>query len=99
MEKTKASISIEEIEHLAWLARLELTEDEKKLYVKQLNKVLEYFSILSELNTEKTPPTYHLVGKVNVFREDEPKPPLNVNEVLMNTSRKKELFFECAKIV
>ncbi len=99
MEKAKTSISIEEIKHLAWLARLELTEDEKKLYTRQLNKILEYFNMLSELNTENIPPTYHLTGKVNVFREDEPKPSLDVNEVLMNAPRKRKQFFECAKIV
>ena len=42
----------------------------KKLYTRQLNKILEYFNMLSELNTENIPPTYHLTGKVNVFRED-----------------------------
>lgn len=92
-------ISKEQVEHLAWLSRLELTEEEKNLYTSQLNDVLEYFSKLNELDTEKAPPTYQLIGKLNVFREDEVKPSLPVDEALQNAPRKENRFFKAPRIM
>lgn len=98
MEKEKY-ISRSQIEHLAWLAKLELTEEEKELYTIQLNEILEYFNRLSEINTENIPPTYHVIGKVNVFREDEVQPSLQVDEALRNALKKRNSFFEAPKIL
>lgn len=91
-------ISKEEVEHVAWLARLELSEEEKNLYTEQFNDILEYFSKINELKTEDVPPTYHVVNLVNVFREDEVKPSLPVEEVVRNAPKKREGYFEAPKI-
>ncbi len=99
MEKREKHISRSQVEHLAWLARLELTEEEKELYTAQLNEILEYFNRLSEINTENVPPTYHVIGKVNVFREDEIQPSLQVEEALKNAPKKRNSFFEAPKIL
>ena len=92
-------ITKEQVEHLAWLARLELSEDEKKLYTNQLNEILEYFSRLDELDTEKVDPTYQVIGKINVFREDEVKPSLSIDEILQNAPRKEKRFFKAPRIM
>lgn len=63
-------LSKKEIEHLAKLARLELTEDEKKLYSEQLSSVLDYFNKLQEVNTEKVEITSQVTGLENITRED-----------------------------
>ena len=92
-------ITKEQVEHLAWLARLELSEDEKKLYTNQLNEILEYFSELDELDTEKVDPTYQVIGKLNVFREDKIKPSLSIDEILQNAPRKEKRFFKASRIM
>lgn len=63
-------LSKKEIEHLAELSRLELTDDEKKLYSEQLSSVLDYFNKLQEVNTEKVEITSQVTGLENVTRED-----------------------------
>lgn len=61
----------QEVEHIAKLARLELTENEKELYSKQLSSVLEYMEILNELDTDDVAMTSQVTGLTNVKREDE----------------------------
>jgi aspartyl-tRNA(Asn)/glutamyl-tRNA(Gln) amidotransferase subunit C len=63
-----------DIEHMAMLARLKLTPDEKERISGQMETVLEYIEKLSELNTDNVEPTAHVLGLSNVFREDEPAP-------------------------
>ncbi|RLI06053.1 Asp-tRNA(Asn)/Glu-tRNA(Gln) amidotransferase GatCAB subunit C [Candidatus Bathyarchaeota archaeon] len=92
-------ISREHVKHLSWLARLELSEEEEVLYTSQLNEILEYFNKLSKLNTENVPPTYHVIGKINVFREDEIQPSLSNQEALKNAPKKRNGFFEAPKIL
>lgn len=99
MGEKEKHISCSQVEHLAWLARLELTEEEKELYTQQLNEILEYFNRLSEIDTSNVPPTYHVIGKVNVFREDEVQPSLKTEEALKNAPRKRNGFFEAPKIL
>jgi len=64
-------INIDQIEHIAKLSKLELTEDEKELYAGQLSSVLEYFEQLNEVNTENVEPTANVTGLSNVWRDDE----------------------------
>jgi aspartyl-tRNA(Asn)/glutamyl-tRNA(Gln) amidotransferase subunit C len=61
-----------DIEHMATLARLKLSPDEKERLSGQLGTVLEYIAKLKELNTDDVEPTAHVLGLNNVFREDEP---------------------------
>ena len=65
-----AKLSLEEVEHIAKLSRLELTDDEKKLYQNQLSSVLEYVGQLDEVDTQDVVPTANITGLKNVFRED-----------------------------
>jgi aspartyl-tRNA(Asn)/glutamyl-tRNA(Gln) amidotransferase subunit C len=61
-----------DIEHMATLARLKLTADEKERLSNQMGTILEYIEKLNELNTDNVEPTAHVLGLNNVFREDEP---------------------------
>jgi aspartyl-tRNA(Asn)/glutamyl-tRNA(Gln) amidotransferase subunit C len=100
-EKSKAEkhISRREVEHVAWLARIELSEEEKELYTQQFNQILAYFSKLAELDTEKVPPELHVVSLVNVYREDKVEKPLSRGEALKNAPKKREEYFEAPKIL
>jgi len=91
-------ISKKQVEHVAWLSRLELFEEEKKLFTKQFNEILEYFNKINELDTEKTPPTYHVVNIANVFRKDEVRPSLSNEQATQNAPKKRERYFEAPKI-
>ena len=63
-------LNISQVEHIAKLARLGLTEEEKKMYTKQLSSILEYMELLNEVDTEKVDPTYQVTGLKNVYRQD-----------------------------
>ncbi|MBU0580702.1 MAG: Asp-tRNA(Asn)/Glu-tRNA(Gln) amidotransferase subunit GatC [Candidatus Margulisbacteria bacterium] len=64
------SINEKDVEHVAKLARLELSAKEKTKFTKQLGNILDYAEQLKELNTDKIEPTAHAVPMSNVFRED-----------------------------
>lgn len=63
-------LDISEIEHIAKLSRLDLSDDEKKLYSEQLSSVLDYVEQLKEVDTENVEGTANITGLKNVFRED-----------------------------
>ncbi|QHT62890.1 Asp-tRNA(Asn)/Glu-tRNA(Gln) amidotransferase subunit GatC [Paenibacillus lycopersici] len=64
------SITIKDVEHVANLARLELSEQEKEQFAGQLNAILKYAEKLNELNTDDVEPTSHVLPVYNVMRED-----------------------------
>jgi aspartyl-tRNA(Asn)/glutamyl-tRNA(Gln) amidotransferase subunit C len=99
VEKHRQLISKDEVEHIAWLARIELSEEEKQLFLKQFNDILAYFQKISEVNTEGVEPTYHVIDLKNIFRDDEIKPSLPVREALQNAPRRERTFIKAPKIV
>lgn len=60
-----------EVEKIASLARIELSEDEKKKFQKELSSILDYIDKLSEVDTDGVEPTYQVTGLRNIWREDE----------------------------
>jgi len=66
-----ALISKKQIEHIAKLARIELTEAEKNKYSKELSKILDYMNKLNELETKNIEPMAQATEITNVFRKDE----------------------------
>jgi aspartyl-tRNA(Asn)/glutamyl-tRNA(Gln) amidotransferase subunit C len=88
-----AKLSKEEVEHIAELARLELTEEEKELFTGQLSSILEYVDKLSEVDTSKVDPKAYVLDVKNVTREDEIASPPHSHEILLNNmpSRKGDL--------
>jgi aspartyl-tRNA(Asn)/glutamyl-tRNA(Gln) amidotransferase subunit C len=79
------SLSLQDVEKIAGLARLALTDAEKLRYQEQLSAVLDYAERLNELDTTGVPPTASAVNILNVMREDVVEPSLTVEDVLFNT--------------
>jgi len=75
-------LTVQEIEQIAKLARLELSEDEKEMYAEQLSAVLDYIEILNEVDTEGVQETCQVTGLEDVVRED-------VERVKSNEEREK----------
>ena len=92
-------ISKKEVEHVAWLARIELSEAEKDLFTKQFNEILDYFKKIDSVDTEDVPPMYHVLYLVNIFREDEVLPSLPEKEVLKNAPKKERRFFKAPRLI
>lgn len=80
------SLTPQEVEHIALLARLELTPYEKEQYRRQLSSILDYFSVLQKLDTSHIPPTSSVLPPRTRLRKDEMKPGLDQNETLLNAS-------------
>ena len=78
------SITSKDVEHVAKLARLDLTEDEKSKFTEQLNAILKYAEKLNELDTEGVAPTSHAMDIYNVLRDDIAVPSAPVADVLRN---------------
>jgi len=77
-----ARVSRADVEHVAMLARLALTNAEIERLTGELGAILDYAAEVSALDTADVPPTAHPVPLVNVFRPDEPRPGLDRDEVL-----------------
>lgn len=92
-------ISIKEVEHVALLSRLELTAEEKELYARQLNDILEHARKLQDLDTEKVSPTSHVLPLQNVFREDRAGEHMQTDQVLANAPDRQDDFFKVPRIV
>jgi len=74
----------EEVDHVALLARLQLSEEERERFTTQLNSILEHFEQLQQLDTSGVEPMSHAVAVSNVFREDEEEGSLTPEEALQN---------------
>jgi len=78
------SLTIEEVEHIASLARLKLSDEEKMKYRQQLSSILDYIAMLGELDTSTIPPTSSVLPSLCPLREDLPGSPLPTTELLRN---------------
>ncbi|HIE52354.1 MAG TPA: Asp-tRNA(Asn)/Glu-tRNA(Gln) amidotransferase subunit GatC [Armatimonadetes bacterium] len=92
-------LSREEVEHVALLGRLELSEEEVEHQMEALNQILEAFAQLQELDTEEVEPTSHVIPMSNVFRPDEPRPSLSREEALANAPEQEEGCFRVPRVV
>ncbi len=77
-------LSLSQVEHVAELAQLALTEREKELFREQLSSILEYAERLQRLDTDAIPPTATVLPLENVMRADEMQPSLSLADVLAN---------------
>jgi aspartyl-tRNA(Asn)/glutamyl-tRNA(Gln) amidotransferase subunit C len=93
------SISIEEVEKIANLARLYLSDDEKNILSKELSVILEYMDKLNELNTSNVKPLSHPLDLVNVFREDQLGESLSTEDALKNAPDKTDKYFKVPKVI
>lgn len=77
-------LSLQEVEHIAQLARLGLSDDEKELLCEQLSTILEYAATINQLDTEGVAPMTSALPLCNVMRADSTLPGLTPDEVLRN---------------
>lgn len=92
-------ISREEIEHIALLARLYLSEEEKALFGSQLSSILDYMEKLNGLDTKDIEPTSHVLSLSNVARDDIPGHSISVDDALMNAPDHTDKFYRVPKII
>jgi len=78
------ALTIKEVEHVAWLARLSLSQQDKEIFAAQLGTILEYAGILNQLNTDGVEPLDHILPVFNIFREDKVEPSVPREEILSN---------------
>lgn len=77
-------MDLKKIEHLAMLARLELSEEQKSSLVDTLPDIIDYMDVLNEVDTTNVEPTYQSTGLTNVTREDEVDSEYNLGQSLLN---------------
>ena len=78
------SLTIQEVEQIANLARLHLTDEEKHKFSQQLSQILEYIAKLQELDTSQIDPTFSIVPDQSPLRADEVQPGLSIEQLLSN---------------
>ena len=79
-----STLTVADVERIAALAHLELTDDEKQLFTKQLADILNYAEQLQALDTTGVPATAHVHTTLGVERADEPRPSLATGDALAN---------------
>jgi aspartyl-tRNA(Asn)/glutamyl-tRNA(Gln) amidotransferase subunit C len=87
------------LDHVAMLARIALTEDEKRKFGAQLGDVLSYIAQLNEVDVSSVEPTAHAFPVVNVWSEDRPQPGLPAEEALRNAPQQRDNMFVVPKVV
>ena len=92
-------ITREQVEHVAKLARLAISEEEKALFGRQLSSILTYVEALNRVDTAHVEPTSHVIPMQNVLREDEVKPSLPRDAALGNAPDADEGCFRVPKII
>ena len=88
-----------DIEHVARLARLELTSDEMGRLREQLGAILEHAAKVGEVAAEDVPPTAYAIPRSNVLRPDEVRDSLDVEDVLANAPEREDDRFKVPRIV
>ncbi|UCH37429.1 MAG: Asp-tRNA(Asn)/Glu-tRNA(Gln) amidotransferase subunit GatC [Candidatus Bathyarchaeota archaeon] len=99
MRESTRNLSEEQVKHIAWLARIELSKEEVRLFTQQLNTIIEFFHVIDEVNVKNVQPSTHIVGSSNVMRTDRIEPSLQQDEALANAPQKEKGFFRAPRIV
>lgn len=92
-------ITTKEVEHISWLARLKVNEEQLEGYALQLNSILDYFAQLDEVETKDVEPTCHVIDVNNVFRDDVITSPLSQDEAIGNAPKKQDGYFKAPRII
>lgn len=92
-------ISRQDVEKVAKLARLQLSEAELEQFTEQLGAILEYVEKMNELDADNVEPLAHCLPVSNVFRADEVKASLGTEKALANAPQRDSEFFKVPKIL
>jgi aspartyl-tRNA(Asn)/glutamyl-tRNA(Gln) amidotransferase subunit C len=93
------SVSKEDVEKIAKLAKLNFSDEELENFTPQMNEILNYMDKLNELDTENVEPLSHPVEQINIFREDKLKLSISKEDALKNAPSKDEQFFKVPKVI
>ncbi len=93
------SISREEVEHVAYLARVGLTEEEKQRLQGQLSDILQHVAMISQLNTDAIPPTAQVIPLQNVMRQDAAAECYPPEAILANAPRAEDHYFKIPPVL
>ncbi len=93
------TITRKEVAQVAFLSRLEIPDEELEKFTGQLSQILEYASMLNELDMAGVEPTSHVIPMKNVFREDVIKDSYPVEKVLANAPEPMGDFFRVPKVI
>jgi aspartyl-tRNA(Asn)/glutamyl-tRNA(Gln) amidotransferase subunit C len=94
-----ATLSRSDVEHVAYLARLGLTDEELTRLEGQLNHILDQYEILAELPTDDIPPTAQTIELENILRDDVVRPSLTAEDVLSNAPARQGEFIVVPSIL
>ena len=92
-------LSYEQVRHIAWLARLGLSEEEVEKFSLQLSNILENFEILKQVDTANVPPATHTITLQNVLRKDNVTESYSQAEILSNAPKQAEKCFKVQAIL
>ena len=93
------AISIDQVNHVAKLARLALDEPRTRKFAGQLENILKYVDKIGQLDTAGVEPMAHALPLENVLREDVVEPSLPIEQVLQNAPETDGRFFKVPKII
>ena len=93
------AITKKDVEYIAHLSRLEITEKEKDEYTKQLSEILSHVEKLQELNTDNVEPAYYAIEMKNVKREDKNEKSLDSEKVFKEAPEVQDRGFKVPKII
>jgi aspartyl-tRNA(Asn)/glutamyl-tRNA(Gln) amidotransferase subunit C len=92
-------LSYEQVKHIAWLARLGLSDQEVEKFSLQLSNILDNVEILQQVDTTKVPPATHSIPLQNVFRKDNVAESYSQSEVLSNAPKREGNCFKVQAIL
>jgi aspartyl-tRNA(Asn)/glutamyl-tRNA(Gln) amidotransferase subunit C len=93
------SVSINDLDKIAHLARLKLKDEDREKFLGQVNQILKYVEKLEEIDTTGIEPLSHSLDLLNVVREDISIKSLTPEQALKNAPQKSENFFKVPKVV
>ncbi|MFQ5648327.1 MAG: Asp-tRNA(Asn)/Glu-tRNA(Gln) amidotransferase subunit GatC [bacterium] len=93
------SITLEDVEKTARLAKLEFSVEEKQALVRHLDQIVAYVEQLNELDTDGVEPTSHVLDLRNIFREDEVNASMSQTDALKNAPKQKDGYFSVPKVI
>jgi aspartyl-tRNA(Asn)/glutamyl-tRNA(Gln) amidotransferase subunit C len=93
------NIDRQQVEKVAHLSRLDLTDQELQLFSGQLSAIVEYIHKLDELKTNDVEPLAHCLPVHNVFRQDTVRPSLDVEKAMENAPDRVDDFFKVPQIM
>ncbi len=92
-------LSLAEVEHVAELARLSLTDEEKTLFREQLSAILDYAAVIQQVDTSAIPPTATVLPLRNVMRDDVARASMSQEDALANAPDARDGFFAVRQIL